>query len=52
MQFLIIGAISGVIYDHALICGDTKMLPCTNVKVDINIPHLVLQIYKKCTAMV
>lgn len=37
MHFLIIDAISGVIYDHALICGDIKILPCTNVKVDINI---------------
>lgn len=37
MHFLIIDAISGVIYDHALICGDIKILPCTNVKVDLNI---------------
>lgn len=47
MHFLIIDAISGVIYDHALVCGDIKILPCTNVKVDINTPHSVLQIYIK-----
>lgn len=47
MHFLIIDAISRVIYDHALIYGDIKILPYIHVKVDINIPHLVLQIYFK-----
>lgn len=45
MHFLIIDAISRVIYDHALIYGDIKILPYIHVKVDINTPHLVLQIY-------
>lgn len=38
MHFLIKDAVSEMIYDRALTCADIKILPCTNVKVDINIP--------------
>lgn len=38
MHFLIIDAISGGIYDHALKCGNINILPCTNMKVNINTP--------------